>query len=1052
MPKIINPRACIALCSIVSTLSLGVTAFAQNNFNNNSAFGTVNGSPVITNWATAARWSLGVVPAATQGDINLTNVFNVVTTITNASGTGLNFLRIISGNAGSSTANSNVTVITSGNLSTDFGFQIGSNAVLVIGNTASFGNNGNSSFDLGRNAAKGLGTLIISNGAGVFLNFNAAIRNDGTILFVSSAGQNSQINYGQNNGATFTNNTGGTIIKLAGSGTGSFIGEFGGSNKAFLNQGTIAVQSGTFRMDPRDAFNNGGFRNTGFIQIDTNTTFEVRRTTNAWENATASMPTNTGTIFMNGGDLRTLDQDGATPGTNTARVIVNAAGGIIRGNGLLDFRIRNEVNTAILEARDGTLSCVASVNNNGSWISTNYGGSASTLNFVLNNFDLGGGILLNSNGTVRLTSGANLTISTAYRQNWGTINFAGAGNLFVPNSASAGSLTNEWVIKKSAAGNAFIITGYGTGGPPNYGFFNRGTLDISSGGRLTINTSNSYSQTFQNLATGTMLIGGNTTGRIARTSEAWINGIRPQNLGTITLDGGVLEVADDTGVTTTRQLENHGVIQGTGVVATAIVSLGGTISPGFSIGRLDVAGDTFISNTTVAVELGALTGQNDLLAFGGSLIINSNCALNISGGTVGNVYTVMTFSARSGTFETNTTGYTVNYGSTVIWIAPVPLTSTITATAGSNGAIAPSGAVVVTNGNDQSFVITPDTCYHVADVLVDAVSVGAVNNYTFTNVTAAHTIDASFAIDSYTITASAGPNGSITPSGAVGVNCGNDQGFTVTPNTGYHVNDVLVDAVSVGPVSSYTFTNVTANHTISASFAIDTFTITASAGANGSIAPSGPVVVNYGDDQLFTITPDTCYHVADVLVDASSIGPVTSFTFTNVTANHTISADFAIDTYSITASAGANGSVAPAGVVTVDCGTNQTFVLTEDPGYPMVDVLVDSISVGPLSSYTFSNVTANHTITAAFATNQFQVLSISRSVNDVDLGWNVAGSHDYIVQSTPGVNGSYSNNFTDLSAIITIPGIGESTTNYVDVGGATNSPARYYRIRLLPLP
>ena len=59
----------------------------------------------------------------------------------------------------------------------------------------------------------------------------------------------------------------------------------------------------------------------------------------------------------------------------------------------------------------------------------------------------------------------------------------------------------------------------------------------------------------------------------------------------------------------------------------------------------------------------------------------------------------------------------------------------------------------------------------------------------------------------------------------------------------------------MGAVTSYTFTNVTADHTIAASFAIDTYTITASAGANGSISPSGAMTVNYGANQTFTITP-----------------------------------------------------------------------------------------------------------------------------------------------------------------------------------------------------
>ncbi|MGA2242279.1 MAG: metallophosphoesterase, partial [Verrucomicrobiota bacterium] len=72
----------------------------------------------------------------------------------------------------------------------------------------------------------------------------------------------------------------------------------------------------------------------------------------------------------------------------------------------------------------------------------------------------------------------------------------------------------------------------------------------------------------------------------------------------------------------------------------------------------------------------------------------------------------------------------------------------------------------------------------------------------------------------YTITATAGANGSISPSGAVGVPTGSNQSFTITPNGGYVVADVLVDDISQGAVTSYSFTNVVADHTISASFAV----------------------------------------------------------------------------------------------------------------------------------------------------------------------------------------------------------------------------------------
>ncbi|MCH8170308.1 MAG: T9SS type A sorting domain-containing protein [Bacteroidetes bacterium] len=75
----------------------------------------------------------------------------------------------------------------------------------------------------------------------------------------------------------------------------------------------------------------------------------------------------------------------------------------------------------------------------------------------------------------------------------------------------------------------------------------------------------------------------------------------------------------------------------------------------------------------------------------------------------------------------------------------------------------------------------------------------------------------------HTITSSVGANGSIDPVGAVSVNNGVDQSFTITPNTGYLVADVLVDGNSVGAVTSYTFTNVLTDHTISATFKISSF-------------------------------------------------------------------------------------------------------------------------------------------------------------------------------------------------------------------------------------
>ena len=228
--------------------------------------------------------------------------------------------------------------------------------------------------------------------------------------------------------------------------------------------------------------------------------------------------------------------------------------------------------------------------------------------------------------------------------------------------------------------------------------------------------------------------------------------------------------------------------------------------------------------------------------------------------------------------------------------------------------------------------------------------------------------------NTHTITASAGANGSITPSGSVTINHGSDRTFAISAGTNYHVQDVLVNGESVGAVTSYTFTNVTQNHTIQASFAINTHTITAIAGANGSISPSGIVTVNHGSSWMFTINAAVNYHVQDVLVNGESVGAVTSYRFTNVTQKHTIQASFAIDTHTITASAGKGGSISPADSVTVNHGSDQAFTLTPAENYHIVDISVDGTLVGVAPNlyrvalaYLFNNVSNNHSIHVIFA-------------------------------------------------------------------------------------
>ena len=79
---------------------------------------------------------------------------------------------------------------------------------------------------------------------------------------------------------------------------------------------------------------------------------------------------------------------------------------------------------------------------------------------------------------------------------------------------------------------------------------------------------------------------------------------------------------------------------------------------------------------------------------------------------------------------------------------------------------------------------------------------------------------------------------------------------------------------------------------------IPNYTITATAGANGTISPSGDTTVAQGANQTYTITANSGYHIKDVKVNGSSVGAVATYTFTNVTANATITVEFEVDTVS----------------------------------------------------------------------------------------------------------------------------------------------------------
>jgi fibronectin-binding autotransporter adhesin len=701
------------LCCLVAALFVVPAFGSENNWNTNIAFGTVGSGPVTTNWGTSARWSNGL-PSNNGNDINITSAFNQVTTITNAFSSGggsLNFLRIISGNA-ISTANSNVTVVvTTNNFQTAFGFQIGTNATLVIANTGTQGSQQNNSFDLGNNAAKGKGTLAISNGATLFLAFNGGgIRNEGTVLFTSIANQTNQINYGllgpTGGGGDFTNAVGGTIVKSGGAGAGLMVGNFSTFNAAVINNGTILVNNGLMIFDTRDAGNGGGFSNSssGQIFISNTSTVRVLRTTGAFGNTTMG---NVGTVTLNGGVYELGTTTGGASGLDVNRTNINS--GTIWGNGTLAFSIRND--SGSLNATGGVLAVTGKIiGAGGTFLATNTGtllfqggntgGSAGTLtgSITVSNssaiiFSGGSDWQINSAasyGSAGLTaaqrgslissnSGVGSTLflnNSSFQHNDGTLLVVGGNGInygqIAPIPTVAVVMTNNFFMGGVGTFTGNFAVGASTN---NNAILNLGTISTVAGGLLAIDTRNANSLGgLQNgivagSATGTIVIANGSTLSIRRTDAAWFGPNSPTNFGTITMQGGTLLASNtdfgagsfDGGkfvnaagglisVTGTNNITNFRVIQNNGLITLAAnAHLTNTLN---SSGTFDNSGGGIVLRGTGSIQGGGaniFTVNGNYISTSTSFITNTVAAGGGGGGGAVLSFTGVTAVTNNGT-------------------------------------------------------------------------------------------------------------------------------------------------------------------------------------------------------------------------------------------------------------------------------------------------------------------------------------------------------------------------------------------------------------------
>ena len=326
---------------------------------------------------------------------------------------------------------------------------------------------------------------------------------------------------------------------------------------------------------------------------------------------------------------------------------------------------------------------------------------------------------------------------------------------------------------------------------------------------------------------------------------------------------------------------------------------------------------------------------------------------------------------------------------------------TITGVSGSTGG---SGIISsITGGTNKTVSWTAATGYYVSSVKIDGVAQTISNtssgSYTFNNIATNHTVEVVTSEIKHKVTTKLTGKGTITGvtgsdggSGSItNISYGANQTVSWSSVDNYHITSVKIDGVSqtISNTSSgsYTFNNMTADHTVEVvteppSYKIDTKltgkgTITGVTGSNGG---SGSIAeISQGSNKTITWSAAEGYYVSSVKVDgvAQTISNMSgdSYTFNNISDNHSVEVvtteiKYKIDTKltgqgtitGVTGTTGGTGSVA-----NIARGTDNTIEWVAPTDWYVTSVKVDGIAqtITPFSqagSYTFGNITANHSV------------------------------------------------------------------------------------------
>ena len=348
-------------------------------------------------------------------------------------------------------------------------------------------------------------------------------------------------------------------------------------------------------------------------------------------------------------------------------------------------------------------------------------------------------------------------------------------------------------------------------------------------------------------------------------------------------------------------------------------------------------------------------------------------------------------------------------------------TYTIAATSNPNDGGTVSGTGQYTQGASCTLTATANTGYTFTNWTEDGNVASTNASYTF-NVTGNRTLVANFALNTYSITATANPTAGGTVTGAGTYNQGASCTLTATANTGYTFSNWTENGSVVSTNADYTFT-VEGARTLVANFTLNSYTIAATANPSAGGTVSGAGEYNHGTSCTLTATANTGYTFTNWTENGSVVSTNANYTFT-VEGARTLVANFTLNSYTIAATANPNDGGAVNGAGEYDYGANCTLTATANTGYTFANWTENGSTVSTDASYSFT-VTSNRNLVANFTLNTYD---ISATCDPSEAG-TITGEGEY--------------NYGESCTLTAIANEGHTFINWTENGTQVSSQAEY---------